>query len=198
MDFDQIRNKLREEVSILDLLIHYGYRVHPGGGDREQQFSCDLHGDGRDGRPSARVYPASGSFYCFACSKSRDVIELVRAKEDLGFWQAVRFLERMFSLTPLENRFEPPAGSLIPQETSRELDQSMSFSRMRQRVENYLLSLTVDRSVSKDKILRLWETLDHLVFQVEGRHGKPGALSESRGVKELEQLLQEAKCDITG
>ena len=72
-------DRIRAEVPIVDVLYGYGYAVHPDGEDREQQFSCDLHGDGADTKPSARVYPDGGSFHCFACGRSRDAITLVRS-----------------------------------------------------------------------------------------------------------------------
>ena len=56
--------QIKASVPIIQLLSDYGYHVHLGGDYQEQQFSCDLHGDGRDGKPSARAYPASNSFYC--------------------------------------------------------------------------------------------------------------------------------------
>ena len=45
------------------LLSSFGYRVRADGGDREEQFQCDLHGDGRDNKPSARFYP-DNTWYC--------------------------------------------------------------------------------------------------------------------------------------
>ena len=57
-------DRIRETASILDVLAHYGYHVRDDGGHREQQFPCDLHGTGRDNKPSARVYPESNSWYC--------------------------------------------------------------------------------------------------------------------------------------
>ena len=91
-------DRIRAEVPIVDVLYDYGYRVHPDGEDREQQFSCDLHGDGSDTKPSARVYPESASFHCFACGRSRDAITLVREKEGVEFWQAVKMLEAKHNL----------------------------------------------------------------------------------------------------
>lgn len=57
-------DRIKRVVEIEDLLADYGYKIHGGGGHREQQFQCDLHGDGRDGKPSARMYPESQSWYC--------------------------------------------------------------------------------------------------------------------------------------
>ena len=94
-------DRIRAEVPIVDVLYEYGYHVHPDGEDREQQFSCDLHGDGADTKPSARVYPDSASFHCFACGRSRDAITLVREKEGIDFWPAVKALEARYGLDPL-------------------------------------------------------------------------------------------------
>jgi len=60
----QAADRIREEIPIARVLADYGYNIHGDGGDREQQFQCDLHGDGQDNKPSARVYPDSDSWYC--------------------------------------------------------------------------------------------------------------------------------------
>lgn len=57
-------DRIRELVPILEVLVTYNYRVRADGGEREQQFQCDLHGTGKDNKPSARVYPESNSWYC--------------------------------------------------------------------------------------------------------------------------------------
>lgn len=60
----QRADRIRSEVPIIRVLADYGYHVNPDGEDREQQFSCDLHGSGQDRKPSARVYPSTNSWYC--------------------------------------------------------------------------------------------------------------------------------------
>lgn len=92
--------RIREEVPIGMLLSHYGYEVS-GGEDRQQQFRCDLHGDGNDGKPSARCYPESNTWHCWACNTNRDAIQTVREKEGLGFVQCMDRLEALFHLPPL-------------------------------------------------------------------------------------------------
>lgn len=54
--------RIRTDIPITRVLEDYGYRVQDV--DRQQQFPCDLHGDGSDGKPSARVYPESNQWYC--------------------------------------------------------------------------------------------------------------------------------------
>ena len=56
--------QIKSEVPIQQVLFDYGYKIHMGGQFQEQQFPCDLHGDGQDGKPSARMYPASNQWYC--------------------------------------------------------------------------------------------------------------------------------------
>lgn len=55
--------RIQEAGDILELLAYYGYQVRSEY-HTEQQFSCDLHGDGNDGKPSARVYPDTNSWFC--------------------------------------------------------------------------------------------------------------------------------------
>ena len=101
----QRADRIRDTVDIVDVLAHYGFRVRPDGGHREQQFSCDLHGTGQDQKPSARVYPHSHSWYCV----SKDALiltdkgwRLLGESEDcpltldgMGFFQQpLRFLDR--------------------------------------------------------------------------------------------------------
>ena len=61
--------RIREEIPITAVLADYGYDVRDDGGDREQQFPCNMHGDGYDVKPSARVYPESASWYCVATNE---------------------------------------------------------------------------------------------------------------------------------
>jgi len=157
-------DRIRQEIPIIRLLEDYGYEVDSRGGDREQQFSCDLHGDGRDSKPSARVYPGSGQFFCFACGRSRDHIALVREKEGLSFWDAVRSLEKRFGLPPLP--WEP--GDSQPRTTPKgeieaALDPSETPERALHRLERFLYGITQDRMLTAQKCAGLWEAYDRVV-----------------------------------
>ena len=107
-------DRVKKKVQIRQLLYDLGYRVRPDSGDREEQFPCDLHGDGRDLKFSARVY--SDQWYCFGCDKSRDVIETVREKLDLGFSDAIQWLEKKYDLPPLPFESSDYIRPATPQE----------------------------------------------------------------------------------
>ena len=55
-------------------------------GERRPTGRCPFH---EDRTPSLSVYPETGSFHCFGCGASGDVIDFVRRAEGLGFREAV-------------------------------------------------------------------------------------------------------------
>ena len=156
-------DRIREEVPILEVLVVYGYAVHPDGGDREQQFSCDLHGDGNDTKPSARVYPDSSSFYCFACGQTRDVITLVREKEGMGFWPAVRVLERRYGLKPLKWDEEERVTTQTKVEDA--LQAKVPVKTVLHRTERFLLSMSREQAVPPPQMAALWEAYDQVSYR---------------------------------
>ncbi len=157
-------DRIRSEISIVQVLAEYGYEIHPDGGDREQQFSCDLHGDGQDTKPSARVYPDSASFHCFACGRSRDAITLVREKEGVDFWPAVKMLEGRYGLPSLP--WTAPAD--VPRdETLRKVSEALSGSHQTslevlKRVERLVDSLCRERECTPAQCAALWEAHDRV------------------------------------
>jgi hypothetical protein len=154
-------DRIREVVPILDVLLTYGYAVHPEGGDREQQFSCDLHGDGLDTKPSARVYPDSASFHCFACGRSRDAITLIQEKEGVSFWKAVKILEGQYDLPPI-----PWSPEDAEQSTAAAVADALGHTptpdEAIRRTERFLLTLTSERIGLPSQIAALWEAHDRV------------------------------------
>ena len=61
-----------------------------GSGDRLAGL-CPFH---PDRNPSLVVFPATGSFHCFGCSKHGDVITFVREMEQSSFRGALDTLDR--------------------------------------------------------------------------------------------------------
>jgi len=172
-------DRIRAEVPIVDVLYGYGYRVHPEGDDREQQFSCDLHGNGMDTKPSARVYPDSASFHCFACGRSRDAITLVREKEGVEFWQAVKMLEAKYGLPPLpwtgpEEKSEPKMVARVSEALQR--DHGQTVEQVMARIDRLVDTCCRERSVTPDQCAAWWEARDKVrFFHSEGRIGESDA-----------------------
>lgn len=147
---------------MVQVLHDYGYAVNPDGGDREQQFQCDLHGDGRDGKPSGRVYPSSNSMYCFACGRARDAVSLAMEKEGLSFADAVAKLEGRYGLPPLPD--SPNELDVVHESTLAEVlaEQPVSYTDAQARAELFLKRITSARALPMLDILRLWQEFDRV------------------------------------
>ena len=157
-------DRIRSEIPIVRVLHDYGYSVDPDGADREQQFSCDLHGDGSDGKPSARAYPGSSSFHCFACGRSRDAITLVREKEGLEFWPAIRKLESDYGLPPLpwsdDSQSEPKISTAKKLESSLLAGKTLSVDQKFARVSSLIGNAYAENQLSPSDCAALWAKYD--------------------------------------
>lgn len=175
-------DRIREHVSIVQVLATLGYDVREDGGDREQQFRCDLHGSGHDDKPSARVYPDSNSWYCFGCGLTRDPIETLRAKQGQSFWEAVKVLEQAVGLDPLPMNYgSDERGEAALAEMGFHLQHHTTFADEESRVRALLDGLTRDRDLPLDRLLSFWEAFDKVVFHVRGPRGDGGVWAEHKG-----------------
>jgi len=176
-------DRIREELSIVQVLEDYGYYVRFTGGDREQQFPCNLHGDGQDQKASARVYPDSESWYCFGCGLSRDAIATVQDVEGVGFWDAIKILEKKYHLPPMKWE-EGPREDPISDQVSSRLLRNRTFEEDQNRISDMLYSATRDRSLPLGALLPFWETFDQVVYWVKQ------SWTETQGRKALARIRQ--------
>lgn len=180
--------RIRAKVPIIQVLSDLGYDVDPSGGDREQQFSCDLHGTGQDNKPSARVYPESGGFYCFACDKTRDSIGLLMVKRNLDFSSACRALEQEFHLPPLPWSDDASSGPSPPSFQS-DMDQIIRPTRgtdaLRAGCLAMLEAATVDRDFPMDVVMGWWELYDALAHNLDA-----GVMPQDKAAKAYARLRQ--------
>lgn len=193
MSYSQRRaDRIREQVPLLEVMLTLGYNLNPNGGDREQQYHCNLHGTGRDSKPSARFYAATNSTYCFACGKSRDALSLVQDHNSWNFAQAAHWLEQQFHLAPLS--FEPEA----PKETFETslfkiLQPVEDVHALQRRVRALLDSQVTDRTLELPEYLDWWAKLDKLDWQVSLAEGKAQALTPAAYASALQELFTELK-----
>lgn len=87
----KLKELIIETVELHKVLQDYGteFAYNPDYVD-EVQFRCPIHG--QDNKPSARLYKATKSCFCWVCRKRWDVVSFVMEKEGLPFLGAIRFI----------------------------------------------------------------------------------------------------------
>ena len=179
-------NRIRNEIHIADVLYDLGYRVRTDAGDREQQFSCDLHGDGQDTKPSARAYPDSSSWYCFACGKVRDAISTYQEKFDLSFHEACARLEQKHGLPVF--KWDPPKEEATFRAPTEE-----TFEERATRVATLLEAQKTDRNLTLHQLLALWEGFNMTLW-----HVRESKWTEEKGEETLKRIKEKFLLHLKG
>lgn len=159
-------DRVKKDVSISRLLHDLGYLVRPDAEDREQQFACNLHGDGMDVKPSARVYP-DNNWYCFACGAMRDTIETVRQVKGVGFVEAIEWLENKYKLDPLpwspdDLEDQRPRRKTPSEQITEHLNRDRTFEDESRFLLRILDRVTQERRLSMSETAAFWEGFDKL------------------------------------
>lgn len=161
------RDRIRSEIPIAQLLCDLGYPVRPDAAHREQQFPCDLHGDGLDNKPSARVYPDNNAWYCFAESKHRDAIRTVRDKLGFSFMDAMKWLEEKYGLPTMAfDEADFQQGPTFNQDLASEMDPVKTYEQDRATLSVFLTNFTQERALDLETVTNLWEAVDRLTYMV--------------------------------
>ena len=92
MDFKTKIQSIKSSVKIVDVLNDLGYDLQH---DVPQQIHCFNHDDSN---PSARVYPATNTCYCWSCQKGFDVIAATMIIKELAIKDAVDYLINKYSV----------------------------------------------------------------------------------------------------
>lgn len=82
---------IRQAVTMTDICRHYGFKVNRAG-----FICCPFHSGDRE--PSLKIYPSSRGWNCFGCGKGGSVIGFVEEMHGVGFSEAVRIIDNIFSL----------------------------------------------------------------------------------------------------
>ena len=84
MDFERLKNEIKESVDIVGLVESSGVHLKKSG--KLYVGLCPFH---EDKNPSLAVYPETGSWYCFGCGKGGDAISWVMEMEKVDFKESV-------------------------------------------------------------------------------------------------------------
>lgn len=81
------KEEVKAKVDIADVITSYGFTLHQKG--RELWCCCPFHSEKT---PSFKVDVSRGTYHCFGCGESGDVISFVMKQEGLSFGDAIRKL----------------------------------------------------------------------------------------------------------
>lgn len=150
---------LKESITAHDVVRYHGVQLKSAL-DSEEQLSCPFHG--KDNKPSARIYPASGRsdshLWCFTCQKSWDIFGLWR--EFMGHGPEVKFptilfeLEKTFGIIRPEGPDAQAPEDKGPSELDLEVDQLFDVCEKRIKEARYKYEPT--------KLFRTGQVLDQL------------------------------------
>jgi DNA primase/DNA-binding MarR family transcriptional regulator len=87
-------NDIKQRLPILKLLAHYGIKA-----DKNYHIRCPFH---QDDKPSCKIYPETGTYHCFACGKTGDVIQFIQNKEGCTKHEAI--LKAKALINPVESK----------------------------------------------------------------------------------------------
>jgi DNA primase len=74
--------EIKSRLPILTVLANYNLKPDPStSSGRANQIKCPFHGDDK---PSMKAYPETGTFHCFGCNKTGDVIDFIMYMENLS------------------------------------------------------------------------------------------------------------------
>lgn len=163
--------------------------------DREQQFSCDLHGDGFDRKPSARAYTDTNTWYCFTCDRLRDPIQTVREKEGVDFWSAVKFLELKYKLPVLPWEQDQDFEKDIQKEilTTLHQAQEQTFEEVADRLSTMLTRISKGRELDLYQVTHLWSAYDLIKAQHE-----IGKMNDHQAIHQLLRLREKVITCLKG
>lgn len=204
-------DNVKDQVSMHDVLEFYKIRVRTK--QREVQFPCPLHGDGKDRGFSARIYPPKPEedkpywdTYCFGCQTDRDVIQWIMDKEQVSFVDAVKILEKTFEVDNIPNIYDyfDPAKQVGSSEHNKDGQKSDLEEILQQRLEKKSVNAFdfMDKKM-RDLVkhhhnempmksaVRFFYALDKLRFDIKNDHvnsedAKRLAIKLSRKLRELD------------
>jgi len=88
--------QIKDQVSIKDILDHYGLRLRARKGGDELAGLCPFHGPGKS-RDPFRASLSKNNWHCFKCDRGGNVLDFVAQREDVGIREAALLIWEWFA-----------------------------------------------------------------------------------------------------
>jgi DNA primase len=87
--------QIKDQVSIKDIVNHYGIQLRARKGGDELAGLCPFHGPGKS-RDPFRVSLSKNNWHCFQCDRGGNVLDFVAQHEDVGIREAALTVQQWF------------------------------------------------------------------------------------------------------
>lgn len=170
----EIIEKIKEHVSIYDLFDLQTPKIAYDTQEKPCQINCPFHG--ADLGPSARVFPATNSMYCWACDRSWDVLDFWTEingweKDDgtLDIGKGIQDLSKRFKIESIRADWKKGLlDSLSSISTKKDGYAGLDMKSREEAKDTYcwMVSKNIakikleDREAAWDEVKDVWDSLD--------------------------------------
>jgi len=177
MRFDsELVSRVKTEIPIASVIEFFTDQAVPH--DQDVQVSCDMHGDGEDRTPSAKIYIERNFVKCWGCNKVRDPITWVMDHENKSWKEAIEILSKEF----LGEEIGEPQTPEDLEEVRTAFDTWVE--RKIQRVKKVLMKAR--NFMTLDGYTRCWTVIDFIEFRKN--NDTDGSISEGDQVELLGKI----------
>lgn len=129
--------------------------------NRYGYYLCPAH---REKEPSLKAYQTTNTFYCFGCRRHGNVIDIVKAKLDISFPDACKWLER---------NFDEAAGKEYEQHTEQTETVLFDIRKYKGLFENPILNEPARQFLFVERRLHPWVVEQCRISSWIDHHGTP-------------------------
>jgi DNA primase len=96
-DPKKVHELIVDKLDFASVMVEYGVEFkHNPHLASEVQFKCPFHG--ADNKPSARLYSATKSCFCWVCRKAWDVVSFIMEKESMSYRQSLSYIPNRYHI----------------------------------------------------------------------------------------------------
>jgi len=156
-DPERLKDFILDRVDLTEVMINYGvqFMFNPKAA-QEVQFRCPFHG--KDNKPSARLYKATRSCWCWVCHKKWDVINFIKDKEGLKYYQTLLYIINRYNLDTSEIPDEPRLDMGTVKEPN---DESINMISLENRIKELRKKLPLEKYSG---LVTAWMILSYTSF----------------------------------
>lgn len=176
MNYSYFAQEIKDRISAKEAFTFYGIAINQKG-----FANCPFH---RERTASMKVYDGNRGYYCFGCGKSGDVIAFVRDYFGLSFVDAIKKLNKDFSLGfPIGEKISRNRQRYIAKQAYNRRKAIKDREKEKERLES-------EYWAAFDEVLRLNRQLEQYKPKTEDEEWHPKYVEAAQNIIYKQYLLE--------